>query len=332
MFLSREKRHEFDIFKDYFEMFNPSGFKEFYYSTKYRCYLNADVYPCFKRDIHNWFKDKDYYPESHLENPKKGGVWYVKPNEGANGEGIIITDDVRSVDMKNAVYQKSIDNPLLYNGRKQDIRIFVVLQTYQGYFRSYIYYEAPVRLSPLQYDKNDLSKKVQLTNVELYYEKSISETLSGLYESIELKPKYGKDIMDGRNQMMIQFTEHEYFEEIYNEVEDIAMGFSNDVYNKMNNKTQRNLIHIFGFDFIPDKNKKVWLLEINDNTHPTVIDGIRYGDHYIGNILIADFTKNLSEDLLNELIYPMENDSDVKLDKFEMVYEKKLLFNKWIFV
>ena len=42
---SREKRNEFDIFKDYFEMYNPSEFKSFYYSTKYRCYLNADVYP-----------------------------------------------------------------------------------------------------------------------------------------------------------------------------------------------------------------------------------------------------------------------------------------------
>jgi hypothetical protein len=323
--LSREKRQEIDIFKDYFEMVNPSGFKEFYYSTKYRCYLNTDVYPCFKRDIHNWFKDKDYYPESHLENPMKDGVWYVKPNEGANGEGIIITDDVKSIDMDNAVYQKSIDNPLLHDGRKQDIRIFVVLQTYQGYFRSYIYYESIVKLSPLQYDNNDLSKGVQLTNVASYFEKNIS-----YYTKQE--PKYGKDIMDGRNRMMIQFTEHEYFEEIYNEVKDIAIDFSNDVYNKMNNNTQRNLIHMFGFDVIPDENKKVWLLETNNNIHPTVIEGTWYPNTYIGNTLVPDFTKNYTEDLLNELVYPMKNDTDIKLNNFKMVYEKQLKYNKWIFV
>ncbi|MBT4206950.1 hypothetical protein HOE22_01255, partial [Candidatus Woesearchaeota archaeon] len=92
--MSREKRQEFDIFKDYFEMFNPTGFKQFYYSKKYRCYFNSKVYPVFKRDMHYWFKNKDYYPESHLENPMKDGVWYVKPNKGSNGEGIIITDDV----------------------------------------------------------------------------------------------------------------------------------------------------------------------------------------------------------------------------------------------
>ena len=134
--LSREKRNEFDIFKDYFEMYNPSKFKSFYYSTKYRCYLNADVYPPFKVDMHHWFKDKDYYPESYLENPMKDGTWYVKPNVGANGKGIIITDDVRSVDMKNAVYQKSIDNPLLYNGRKQDCRMFGAVTTEQGCLRT----------------------------------------------------------------------------------------------------------------------------------------------------------------------------------------------------
>ena len=324
--LSREKRKVIELWEDYFEMYNPDEFENFYQSKKYRCYFNSNVYPVFKRDIHNWFKDKDYYPESHLQNPMTDGVWYVKPNEGANGEGIIITDDVRSVDMENAVYQKSIDNPLLHDGRKQDIRIFGVLQTYQGYFRSYIYYEVPARLSPLQYDNNDLSKGVQLTNVELYFKKNIT------YSHKKLEPKYSKDIMDGRNRMMIQFTKHKYFKELYKQMEDITIDFSNDVYNKMNNNTQRNLIHIFAFDFISDKNKKVWLLETNNNPHPTVIDGSRYGNTYIGNTLVADFTKNLSEDLLNELIYPMKNDTDVKLNNFKMVYEKQLKYNKWIFV
>ena len=306
--LSREKRQEFDIYKDYFEMFNPSGFKEFYYSTKYRCYFNPKVYPVFKRDMHNWFKDKEYYPESQLENPKKDGVWYVKPNAGSNGEGIIITDDVSREDMKNAVYQQSIENPLLYNGRKQDIRIFVVLQTYDGYFKSYIYYEAPIRLSPLQYDKNNLSVEVQLTNHDLYWE--------------DFKPKHDKEIMESGLQ---PFTKHKYFKELYKQVEDIVMDFSNEVYNKMNNNIQRNLIHIFGLDVMPDKDKKVWLLEINDNPHPTSSDDRLFKP-------FTSYAKDMIEDMLDELIYPMKNKTDVKPNKFETVYEKELLYNKWIFV
>ena len=167
--LIREKRNEFDIFRDYFEMFNPSGFKSFYQSKNYRCYFNADVYPAFKNDMHYFFKDKDYYPESHLGNPMKDGIWYVKPNKGANGKGIIISDDVRSVDMKDAVYQKNIDNPLLYNGRKQDLRMFVVLQTYQGYLRTFVFFDHFVRLAPLPFDEKDLRPDVQLTNWDSYW-------------------------------------------------------------------------------------------------------------------------------------------------------------------
>jgi hypothetical protein len=323
MFLSREKRNEFDIFKDYFEMYNPSRFKQFYYSKKYRCYFNPKVYPVFKRDIHHFFKDKDYYPESHLKNPKKEGVWYVKPNEGANGEGIIITDDVRSVDMKNAVYQKSIDNPLLYNGRKQDFRMFVVLQTYQGYLRTYIFFEHFVRLSPLPYDEKDLRREVQLTNQDSYW--------IDYYNTLIPNPKYSEDIMKSG---LIPFTQHPHRDKLYKDFVDMMIDFSEDVYNKLNKKTQRNLIHVFGIDVLPDKDMKLWMLETNNNPHPTAIDDKRLDIYSDWPQPYADmsYAKTLIESAIHELIYPMENDSEVKLDKFEMVYEKELSFNKWIFV
>jgi len=311
--LSREKRQEIDIFKDYFEMVNPSGFKEFYYSTKYRCYFNPTVYPVFKRDIHNWFKDKDYYPESHLKNPKKDGVWYVKPNEGANGKGIIITDDVSSVDMKNAVYQKSIDNPLLYNGRKLDLRYFVAMTTYQGYLRTYLFFDNYVRLAPLPYDKKDLRPEVQLTNWDSYW--------IDFYDDLELRPKYTDDIMKSG---LFPFSQHPLRDELTKNGLDLLIDFSEDVHKKLNNKPQRNLIQVFGIDVAVDKDMKIWLLETNNNTHPTVIDDKRMDTGWTA--------KRLTESVIEELIKPMENDTDIKLNNFKMVYEKQLKYNKWIFV
>ena len=323
MFLSREKRQEFDIFKDYFEMFNPTGFKQFYYSKKYRCYFNSKVYPVFKRDMHYWFKNKDYYPESHLENPMKDGVWYVKPNKGSNGEGIIITDDVESVDMKNAVYQKRIDNPLLQDGRKQDFRMFVAMTTYQGYLRSYIFFDHYVRLAPFPYDEKDLSREVQLTNQDSHW--------IDYYDTLVPNPKYSKDIMKSS---LIAFTQHPHRDKLYKDFVDMMIDFSEDVYKKLNNKPQRNMIHIFGIDVLPDKDMKLWMLETNNNPHPTAIDDKRLDIYsnwphpYAG----MSYAKTLTESAIHELIYPMRNDSEVKLDKFEMVYEKELSFNKWIFV
>ena len=323
MSLSRERRNEFDIFKDYFGIYNPTGFKPFYYSKKYRCYFNSKVFPLFKNHMHKWFKDKDYYPESHLENPKKDGVWYVKPNEGYNGKGIIITDDVRSVDMKNAVYQKSIDNPLLYNGRKQDFRMFVVLQTYQGYLRTYIFFDHYVRLAPGLYDEKDLSKEVQLTNQESYWEE---------YEKTLIpNPKYPEDIM---RSSLPAFTQHPHYEVLNKSFVDMMIDFSEDVYKKFNNKPQRNLIQVFGMDVLPDNDMKLWMLETNNNPHPTAIDDKRLDlySNWPHPYEDMSYGKTLTESIIKELIEPMKNDSDVKLDKFDMVYEKKLLFNNWIFV
>ncbi len=321
MSLSREIRKEFDIFKDYFEMVNPAGFKPFYYSTKYRCYFSSQAYPAFKNNMHNWFKGKDYYPESHLENPMKDGVWYVKPNIGANGKGIIVTDDVSSVDMKDGIYQKSIDNPLLYNGRKQDLRMLVVLQTYQGYLRTYIFFDHFVRFAPLPYDEKDLSREVQLTNWDTYW--------INFYDDLELKPRYGWDAV---NNGMISFTQHPLRDELYKSFVDIMIDFSDDVYNKLNEKTQRNLIHIFGVDVLPDKNMKLWMLETNDNPHPSVVDDRRTPRIWPEPYEDMNFAQTLTESVMKELIEPMKNDTNVKLDKFEMVYEKQIKYNKWIFV
>ena len=320
--LSREKRNEFDIFKDYFEMFNPSEFKSFYYSKKYRCYFNHDVYPAFKNDMHYFFKDKDYYPESHLENPMKDGLWFVKPNKGANGKGIIITDNVSSVDLKDVVYQKNIDNPLLYNGRKQDFRMFVAMTTYQGYLRTYVFFDHYVRLAPYPYNEKDLTPQVQLTNHDAYW--------IDYYKTLELNPKYSDDIMKSS---MIAFTQHPHYETLHRNFLDILIDFSEDVYDNLNNKTQRNLIHIFGIDVLPDEDLKLWMLETNDNPHPTTIDDKRlhvpvWPHPHTG----MNYAKTYTKSAIDELVTPMQNNENVKLDKYTMVYERELIFNKWIFV
>ena len=320
--LSRENRKVIELWEDYFEMYEPDGFKNFYQSKNYRCYFNHDVYPAFKIDMHHFFKDKDYYPETHLENPMADGIWYVKPNKGANGDGIIITDDVRSVNLKDAVYQKSIDKPLLLDGRKQDFRMFVAMTTYQGYLRTYVFFDHYVRLAPYPYNEKDLTPQVQLTNHDAYW--------IDYYKTLELNPKYSDDIMKS---CMIAFTQHPHYETLHRNFLDILIDFSEDVYDNLNNKTQRNLIHIFGIDVLPDEDLKLWMLETNDNPHPTTIDDKRlhvpvWPHPHTGMNYAETYTKSA----IDELVTPMQNNENVKLDKYTMVYERELIFNKWIFV
>ena len=294
--LSREKRVVHNLYKDYL---STEDLIPFIQSNKYRCNFSDTVYPAFKKDMCKFFQGKDYWPETHIKNPKSDGVWYVKPNKGSHGEGITITDNVSSIDDSGVIYQRSVENLLLHEGRKQDIRVYVALQTYGGHFRSYIYYEGYCKVASFVYDKNNLDTKIQLTN------------------------------FTHTNNTMQKFTDNEYYYEMYSNIKNIVLDFSNDIYNKINNNTQRNLIHIFGFDFIPDTNKKTWLLEVNDNPQvvwfePTIKTRLPVGLH--------NFGKDLMEELFKELIYPMKNNTDVKPNNFELVHEKELLFNKWIFV
>ena len=295
--LSREWRKTPEYFIDYFKLrnYNKSTSEKILKSKHFRLYFSPKVYPTNKAEEISFFNGSDYYPETYLTNPHKKGKWFIKPIDGSNGDGIIITDNLKEIKKRNVVFQKSIENLLLNKNKKQDIRVFVILQTYKGYLHSYIYNEAYVRLSSREYNENDFNINTQLTNFAIYN--------GDINESLE------------------KFTDQPYYNKIYPKIKDVVIDFSNKVYKKINNKTQRNLIQLFGFDFIPDNNK-VWLLEINNSPGPTAKDKLP--------VKFDNFCKEMTGNLLDELIYPMENETYNKFNKFKQVFRKKLEFEKWI--
>jgi len=171
------------------------------------------------------------------------------------------------------------------------------------------------------FDEKDLRPDVQLTNWDSYW--------IDFYDDLELRPKYGWDAIENG---MISFTQHPLRDELQKGFVDIMVDFSNDVYNNLNEKTQRNMIHIFGVDVIPDKDMKLWMLETNDNPHPTVVDDKRTPKIWPKPFKNMNYAQTLTESVMKELIEPMDNNFNNKLDKFEMIYEKQLKYNKWIFV
>ena len=107
---------------------------------------------------------------------------------------------------------------------------------------------------------------------------------------------------------------------------DIIIDFSNEVYDRMNNNNQRNLIHTFGFDVIPDKDLNLWLLEMNEVPGPTVVYESRLPKAF------RYFPTIFMDNMLDEIINPMQENTDVKPNNFDMVFEKQLKYNKWILV
>jgi hypothetical protein len=87
-------------------------------------------------------------------------VFIVKPHNRSQGKGIIVTDDIEIIASRlekysSLVVSQYIDNPLLINGYKFDLRIYVGITSVYP-LRVYIYEEGLARFATELYS-NDLT-------------------------------------------------------------------------------------------------------------------------------------------------------------------------------
>lgn len=230
---------------------------------------------------------KSFYPETYilknnnekdLENfiskfskDSKGSkdMWIVKPSNLRQGLDIKIHDSLDSITnfiLENEkdntktdeyVVQKYIKHPLLYQGRKFDVRIHVLLDEHMNI---YIYPLTLCRTVGRKYTPELTGnwredKYVHITNHSLQkYDK--------LYYS-----KYEKSNIILLKDMKIEgLNLYENFIPIWSSIIKKILKSSEDLLLKnlpINNK--KHFYELFGFDFIIDDNLKTWLLEINLN-------------------------------------------------------------------
>lgn len=74
-------------------------------------------------------------------------MWIVKPANLSRGRGIYLVDDVNEVSVDDtSVISRYIANPLLINGHKFDLRLYVVITSLEP-LRIYIYKEGLARFA-----------------------------------------------------------------------------------------------------------------------------------------------------------------------------------------
>lgn len=103
-----------------------------------------------------------------MKEPKKN-IWIVKPANMSRGRGIHLIDSVNEVDCGElSVISKYVTNPLLINGHKFDLRIYVTVTSYDP-LRVYVFKEGLARFASETYsskiDKNN--KYMHLTNYSI---------------------------------------------------------------------------------------------------------------------------------------------------------------------
>ena len=152
--------------------------------------------------------------------------------------------------------QKYLEKPLLYQGRKFDIRMWIMFMTNREN-DVYIFKEGHLKATSLKYnpDSNDLF--VHLTNYSV-------QKHNIHFSKIEI----GNEIpfYEFQRELDRKKTGINFIKDIYPKIVRIVrLTGGAAIQGKMNFMNIKNCFEIFGYDFILDENYKPYLLEINTN-------------------------------------------------------------------
>lgn len=227
--------------------------------------------------------------------PPVRNMWIVKPVGLSRGRGISMLEDLSSLTYsQSTVLQKYIDNPLCLDGYKFDLRIYVVVTSFQP-LEAFIYRDGFARISTVKYstDEKSLSNLyIHLTNssIQKHSESGPSKDnplhisqgnneesngskigllgKTGLWKRLE---KYGIDTESLWQSMCLLIVK--------------SLVVVND---KIANQPCN--FELFGYDILFDQELKPWLIEVNSG--PSLARENQL-DIRVKNALITDIIKLL---------------------------------------
>ena len=202
-------------------------------------------------------------------------MWIIKPINLNRGRCIQVLNDTNSIveyllkiqEMKkiegentnckceHVILQKYLEKPLLYQGRKFDIRIWILIIGGQENC-VYIFKQGHLKATCAEYDIDSSSPFIHLTNYSVqkhnvdFSKKEIGNEIS--YQDFQ-------DELDKKN------TGKNFLKDIYPKIVYIIKLAIGSAKLNINHLKRNNCFEIFGCDFILDEKYKPYLLEINMN-------------------------------------------------------------------
>ena len=173
--------------------------------------------------------------------------------DNSNGSGEKKKKYTKMYCSNDIVLQKYLDNPLLYQKRKFDIRCYVLVD-----YNFNVFYckEGHLKSSSEEYDLNVTNKFVHITNHSLQKK---SQNFA--------KYEYGNEMsyQDFRNYLTSQNISLDYFDKMIERIKFLIEVSMNAVGKKITKAENILSFEVFGYDFILDANFKPYILEINSN-------------------------------------------------------------------
>lgn len=197
---------------------------------------------------------------------KKGGLWIVKPHASSRGRGIFVLKDVADLPLNEvSVVSQYVKNPLLIQGLKFDLRVYVLVTSYEP-LRVYVYREGLVRFAcrPYSNDPQHLTDAYRhLTNY------SINKGSATFVENSQVHAdNVGHKWSFSALNRHLKCTGVDV-QLMWTRIMDVIMKSLLAVEPVIGARTKTTACHshncfeLYGFDVLVDKELKPWLLEVN---------------------------------------------------------------------
>ena len=196
------------------------------------------------------FDCKNLYENNNENNNSFKNINYSS-SHNCNYDTVFTENNYRS---NICVIQKYIEKPLLYFGRKFDIRIWVLLTQNMSV---YMFEEGHLKCCSINYDLSSDNTFCHLTNYS--FQKHSSNF--GKYE-------LGNEVSfsDFQKNIDINYDKNINFKnDILPKIKEIIKFTFESVKNKINPMERKYCFEIFGFDFMLDCNFQPFLIEVNSN-------------------------------------------------------------------
>ncbi|CAG9313595.1 TTLL8_1 [Blepharisma stoltei] len=215
-----------------------------------------------------------------LENDKQykirgtKNIWIVKPGFKSRGRDIMLyrsLEEILEYTKNNSwVIQKYIENPLIINKYKFDIRQWVLVTCFSN-FEIFFYKQCYLRFSAKEYDLSEINDLyIHLTNNSIAKYSPLFSQNESMWH------------IDQFRQWLIEKNNDDIWDKsILPKVKNIVLNTIKSAKEKISAK--RNTFELLGFDFMIDSDFKPWLIEVN--TSPAM-----------------DYSTNITKELVQQVL------------------------------
>jgi hypothetical protein len=262
---------------------------------------------------------------------KQNNLWLVKPAENTfGGQGIIIADNIEGVhshlkevysSAETAKYplkfviQKYIENPLLYEGRKFDVRTYMLITSFNGRMKAYWHPEGYLRTSARPFSLSLDDPSSHLTN-DCMQKKQTD------YGKFEL----GNKVMyqDFEKYLSNQGYERQWRTKVIPRMAEISLHLVKACCRKVDPRRRILSFELVGLDFLVDSGFEAILIEANNS--PSLVKS----ENSQLNLLLEDLIEEVFQIAVDPLFPPppeylvsQKSSNPLNTNRFRLIFDEE---------